>query len=175
MRIIEILNEKVNYKPWSGNPNIGWWEDQKPLTLYHGTHQSKIEDILKSKLVAPSEGPTAHWVSLALEPNTAFGYASMRGGESAFRAAGAKAIHVPAEERAVLILSFPGGKEQLLQMGMDTRIRGNDPIAKEKLLNRDLYEKWKAQGKTDQEYYALTELRLPKELDRKFIVGVMRK
>lgn len=174
MRIFELL-EKINYSPWRGNPQIGWWEDQTPLILYHGTHQSKIQDILKSKLVAPTQGPTADWVSLALEPNTAFGYASMRGGESAFRAAGSKAINVPSHERAVLILSFPGGKEQLLKLGMDQTVRGNDPQAREKLLNKNLYNKWKSMGKSDQEYYALTELRLPKQVDRKYIVGVMKK
>lgn len=174
MKLFELLSEDVKVIPWNGNPQIGWWEDNKPLIMYHGTHKDNVEPIMKSELRAPSSGPTAGWISLALEPNTAFGYASMSGGESAFRAAGAKASHVPPADRAVLVLKFPNGKSDLEKLGLDPRLRGNTDRTKH-LTDPELYAKWKAQGKQDQEYYALTELRIPKALPAKYIAGVMYK
>ena len=174
MKLFELLTEKTKVIPWNGNPNIGWWEDSKPLIMYHGTYKDNVEGIMKSELRAPSEGPTAGWISLALEPNTAYGYASMRGGESAFRAAGASAMHVQGKDRAVLVMKFPNGKSDLEHLGLDKRLRGNTTKT-EHLTNKELYEKWAEQGKQDQEYYALTELRIPEKLSTKYIVGVMYK
>lgn len=153
---------------WAGNPKIGWWADRNSVIFYHGTHHTNVAGILKSGLFAPSSGPTANWVSLALEPNTAFGYASM-GGESGFRAAGAKAQTVPPKDRVVLVMKIP---VSYMLKNMEKDFRGNVTATRDKLTNKSEYEAW---TKSDQEYYALTELRLPKKVDPKFIIGYMVK
>ena len=153
------------------NPKIGWWLDQDPIIFYHGTHYSRLDDILKNGLKAPTEGPTAGWVSLALEPSTASGYASMHGGESSFRKAGEKAQHVPMQDRRILVIQIP--KNYVLQHMAPAR--GNMDNERDKLTNEERYRKWAESGKTDQEYYALTEIRLPKEVPGSFIKGWMKR
>lgn len=171
MRYQEIIKEKANKRPWNGNPTIGWWLDNDPVTFYHGTHETRLEDVFEHGLIAPTTGPTKDWVSLALEPNTGHGYASMTGGESSFRAAGARARHVPQEERIVFVLQI----SQSYFLQKMAPMRGAVEEYKEKLTDRNLYEAWKEQGKTDQEYYAITEIRLPKSVPVNFIVGYMKK
>ena len=166
---------------WNGFPEIGWWQDSDPLTLYHGTHIRNIEGVLESGIFAPSEGYTAGKVSTALEPNTAFGYASMAGsgGESEFRSKGKKAEHTPAEERVVFVLKVPQSfiKENMMAA------RGNIASYRQKLTDRDMYESWVQKNggeqydpsKMDQQYYALTEIRFPDHVSKDFIVGYMMK
>lgn len=153
---------------WNSNPKIGWWKDRNTLIMYHGTHYSNLESMLENGIWAPTSGPTANWVSLALEPNTAFGYASM-GGESGFRAAGSKAVHIPKEERIVLVLKM---NLSYILKNIETNFRGNIEYTRNRLTDKTEYESWK---KSDQEYYALTELRFPKKVDPKFIMGYMVK
>jgi len=153
---------------WKGSPNIGWWADRNTVLFYHGTHHSRLSTILDSGLKAPTKGPTANWVSLALEPNTAFGYASM-GGETAFRAAGSKAVHIPASERVVLVIKMP---MSFIKKNMEKEFRGNIDDTRARLTDKSEYESWKG---SDQEYYAMTELRFPKVVDPKFILGYMVK
>jgi len=154
---------------WSGNPKIGWWKDRNMLMLYHGTHIDNLKLIADSGYIkAPTSGPTANWVSMALEPNTSLGYASM-GGESAFRAAGAKASHIPINERGVLVAKVP---MTWVLKNMETNFRGNTDGTRTRLTNKAEYDEW---SKTDQEYYALTELRFPKTFPTRFIVGFMKK
>lgn len=167
----QFLTEEENKKPeykWNGNPKIGWWEDRSNLIMYHGTHIKNLEGILEKGIFAPSSGPTANWVSMALEPNTSHGYASM-GGESAFRAAGAKAQHIPDNERVVLVCKFP---VSWIKQHMEKNFRGNVDSTRDKLTNKENYKNWKG---SDQEYYALTEIRFPKHIDSEFIIGYMRK
>jgi len=153
---------------WKGNPKIGWWADRNTLLMYHGTHYSNLLGILESGIFAPKSGPTAGWVSMALEPNTAFGYASM-GGESGFRAAGAKAKSVPPSERIVLVSKMP---VTWIKKNMETNFRGNIAYTRNRLTDKSEYEGWK---NSDQEYYALTEIRFPKKVDPKWIIGYMVK
>lgn len=163
----EKFPSKKKYK-WNGNPKIGWWKDRNSIILYHGTNVNNLLGILESGIYAPKEGPTAGWVSLALEPNTSWGYASM-GGESAFRAAGSKARHVPNEERIVFVMKFP---VSYLEKHIEKDFRGNVVYTRNRLTDKSEYEAWK---KSDQEYYAMTELRIPKHVDEKFIIGYMVK
>jgi len=153
---------------WKGNPKIGWWADRNTLLLYHGTHHSNLAGVLQSGIFAPKSGPTANWVSMALEPNTAFGYASM-GGESGFRAAGAKAVSVPPKDRVVLVTKMP---VSYVKKYIEKEFRGNVVYTRNRLTDKSEYEAWK---KSDQEYYALTELRFPKIVDPKWIIGYMVK
>jgi len=169
---------------------IGWWLDNDPVTFYHGTHISRKDSIQKTGIYAPKEGPTAGYVSLALEPQTAKGYASMTGGESAFRKAGNAAKHVPLNERVVAILEIP----QSYFLPRMAEARGNMDRERSKLIDKNRYEQEKEEwihnvmnrtGKTkeqvenllykfDQEYYAVTEIRLPEYVPAKFITDWLR-
>ena len=93
--------------PWQKDPKIGWWKDQgDTLTMYHGTHKNNVDSMANEGIKAPDSGPTAGKVSMTFDPYTARGYAFM-GGESGFRAAGAKAKTVPMEDRRVLQVEIP--------------------------------------------------------------------
>jgi len=159
--------DKKQYR-WNPMPNIGWWADKNAVIFYHGTHFTNLEPMLAAGIKAPNHGPTAGWVSMALEPNTAHGYASM-GGESGFRAAGAQARAVPPNERVVLVARIP---LQYVQKYMEKEFRGNITYTRNRLVNPAEYAAWK---KSDQEYYAMTEIRFPKVVDPRFIIGYMVK
>lgn len=165
-KFIEYLNESIREIAISRHPKIGWWLDNDPVTFYHGTHKNNLSFISKNGIVAPTSGPTAHWVSLALEPNTAHGYASM-GGESGFRAAGAKAVLVPHNERITFVLKIP----QHHFLPIMAPARGAMEDIRDKLENKARYLAWSDSGRSDQEYYAITEIRLPISVSPKFIVG----
>ena len=165
----KYTNVVLQEYPWNSNPKIGWWRDNRELTLYHGTHIDNLLNIARTGLWAPSVGPTANWVSLALEPNTASGYASMSGGETNFRQAGSRARNVPQNERVVLVYKFP---INYVLSNMNQHLRGNIDWTKNKLLNESEYREWK---KTDQEYYMMTEIRMPKVVESKYLKGYMRK
>ena len=150
-------------------PKIGWWLDNNVITFYHGTHEKNIPFIEKNGIVAPTSGPTANWVSLALEPNTGHGYAAMSGagGESAFRAAGSKVISVPHEQRVTFIIKLP---KKLVVERMAPE-RGSMDLTKDRLKKKELYEQLTKKGMSDSEYYALTEIRMPKVIPARYIAG----
>jgi hypothetical protein len=152
---------------WPKSLNIGWWQDQDTLTMYHGTNKANFQTIAENGLTR--KDPNTGMISLAFEPNTAQGYASMYGGEAQFRDAGAKAVHVPLEDRIVFVFDIP---MSWLKPRMDPKLGGNTPPEKAKLLNKELYEKFDG---NDIEYYALTELRVNTEVPANFIVGYMKK
>ena len=167
----EFLTEgKLKKKPFDKNPKIGWWLDNDPIRFYHGTHMKNTEWVEQNGLLAPTEGSTAGWISLALEPNTAHGYAAMSGagGETQFRAAGAKASVTKQNERVVFIIELPKAMV-LKKMAAE---RGAMQSTKNRLKDKAEYDAW---TKTDQEYYALTEIRMPDKIDPKYIKGYMKK
>ena len=170
IRFKKLLIEGLKKIAWDKMPKIGWWLDNKTITFYHGTHKRNLDFIEKNGIIAPTEGPTAGWVSLALEPNTAFGYAAMSGlgGESGFRAAGAKVTSTPPKDRIIFKLEIP--KSMVLKKMAPER--GAMQSTKMRLKDPDEYKKW---GKSDIEYYALTEIRFPKKVDKKYIKGYMVK
>ena len=165
-----LLEGKIKTKPFDKNPNIGWWLDNDPIRFYHGTHIRNIEFVEKNGLIAPTEGSTAGWISLALEPNTAHGYASMSGagGETAFRDAGTKAKITDKKERVVFVIELPR-KMVLAKMAKE---RGAMQSTKTKLTNKEEYESFEGQ---DQLYYALTEIRMPDKIEPKYIKAYMKK
>ena len=154
---------------------IGWWLDSDPVIFYHGTHERNIDSVLKNGLSAPSEGYTAGWVSLALEPNTAHGYASMSGagGETqfrlkTFRSAGAKVSHVPNHERVTFVIKIPQS-DFLHKMAP---MRGAMTEIAKRLTDKEEYQRLVIDGgMSDTEYYARTEIRYPKLISPNFIVG----
>lgn len=165
----KFLLESIKKVSWSGNSKIGWWLDNDPITFYHGTHVRNLEFIEKHGIIAPTQGSTANWVSLALEPNTAFGYASMSGagGERNF-GTGNNVVSTPAKERIVFIIEL---KKDFVLSNMASE-RGAMQSTKGKLTNESMYKLFKG---TDSQYYALTEIRMPKIIQSKYIKGYMTK
>jgi hypothetical protein len=138
--------------------------------FFHGTHKKNLSFIEKNGILAPKEGATAGWVSLALEPNTAHGYAAMSGagGETSFRAAGAKVTNVPHEDRITFIIKIPKS-EVLKKMAPE---RGAMQSTKNRLKDPAEYERLVLKGRmTDTEYYQLTEIRWPNVVPLKYILG----
>lgn len=170
LRFRELILEGIKKTSWTKMPMIGWWLDNDPITFYHGTHVRNLEFIEKNGIIAPTSGPTAGWVSLALEPNTAFGYASMSGagGESGFRAAGASPVATPPSERIVFELLIP----KSIVISRMAPERGAMQSTKNRLKDKEEYENW---TRSDVEYYALTEIRMPKKVAKKFIKSYMVK
>lgn len=156
--------------PWNGNPAIGWWLDSKTVTFYHGTHKRNLEFISKNGLIAPTTGSTAGLVSLALDPRTALGYASMSGagGETLFRGTGTKPVHTPVSDRIVFVIKIPQS-DFLSKMAPQ---RGNVKDYTDRLTNRDRYDNF---GGSDNEYYMMTEIRYPNVVPAKYIKGYMQK
>lgn len=159
----ESLNE-VKVLPWNDTAKVGWWRDQKYLTVYHGTNIKHLDSVLENGINV--KDPVTGMISLALEPSTARGYAAM-GGEYNFRSVGAKAQVVPMNQRVVFVFKIP---MSWIEDNLDPRLGGNIGMAKDKLTNKDLYDKW---TRSDSEYYQLTELRVKQTVPAKFIVGYM--
>lgn len=168
--LLEYSQSNIKKIQFVKNPKIGWWLDNDPCYFFHGTHINNLDFISKNGLVAPTEGSTAGWISLALEPNTAYGYASMSsvGGETAFRSAGKQVKNTPKNERIVFILKIP--KSYFIPRMAEER--GAMQSTKNKLTDKSLYDNFSG---TDSKYYELTEIRLPHNVPAKFIKGYMTK
>jgi hypothetical protein len=160
--------------PWEASPALGWWKNGSHVTVYHGTHIKHLEQIKKGGLNRVD--PTTGQISVALEPNTAHGYAAMSaaGGEAHFRAVGGRPKHTPENERVVVKYKIP---RQWLNDNMDHKLGGNIGISKHRMEDRVHYDHWNQthKGENDQGYYALSELRLKKYVPPEFMVGHMRK
>jgi hypothetical protein len=171
MRLVEFVAKEL---PWNGDPEIGWWQEAKPLYLYHGSHLQNIQPIMQTGLNRPD--PVTGMISLAFEPNTAYGYASMGGGEANFRAAGAKPKHVEGNQRAVIVFKFLNGLADLKALHFDTNLGGNLGKERQRLTSKAMYEQWvTAHPHDDQGYYQLAEIRIPKLVPPYHIVGYMQK
>lgn len=170
--VAEEESHGLQQLPWDKNPKIGWWKDGDHLHMYHGTHVSRLGEIARHGIRAPEKGPTAGSVSLTHDPHTAHGYASMHGGESNFRSAGAQAQHVPHEDRAVLHLKIP---RKWAEKNMNPHLRGNIDSVRDNLTNRAKYEAHALAGRPDHEHYATTELRFKDRVPPKFIQGYSKR
>ena len=158
--------------PWNKDPKIGWHEDGDTLIMHHGTHERNLKGIAQNGINAPNKGPTKGWVSMTHDPNTAHGYASMTGGESAFRSSNRRPTSTPHHERATIVAHIP---RTWAQKNMDHHFRGNTDDVVGNLRNKQNYQQHKAAGKPDNEYYQKTELRFKQHIPPEFIKGYMKK
>lgn len=172
MLIRELLNEDINNIPFDTNPEIGFWSDQDSVIVYHGTHERNVPDILKNGLTRVD--PKTNMISVTFDPFTAHGYAAMSGagGEAGFRAAGARPVNTPHNERAVIKMKIP---MEWVKKHMDPHLSGNVGDAKTRLQSKDDYAQWKSSNKPDHEFYQTSELRFDKPVPPNFIVGVMKR
>lgn len=90
---------------WNSYPKIGWWENNDRIILYHGTHKDNLKSVLENGLNKIDSD--AGMISLTLDPNTAFGYASMGVDEAKFRKVGAKPKHIPEKDIVVFVFEIP--------------------------------------------------------------------
>lgn len=152
---------------WDGRPKIGWWQDHDVLRMYHGTHSKNMDSILANGI--NRFDPTTGMISMAFEPNTAYGYSSMSGmgGEANFRKSGNKAVNTPKSERVVFVFDIP---MEFIKKHHDPKFSGNTPKEKQKILNKLLYKPG-----SDFNYYMLTELRFKQKIPKQYLVGYMFK
>lgn len=159
---------KVHSQTWIGDDN-----DDKHIYLYHGTHKRNRESVVNNGISHPD--PKTGMVSFALDPHTGRGYAAMSGagGEAQFRKAGAKVEHVPMKDRDVHVWRVP---KHVVRENM-ADMRGNLANEKDKLTNKDRFQKTVAAGK--EHPYSLAEVRftpkLSKEIHKKYYIGHMSK
>lgn len=86
---------------------IGWWADQDPLRLYHGTNIINVPFIVSDGI--NRKDPSTGMISMTPDPYTARGYAAMGsgGGEALFRKAGMRVRQLPMDERAIFVFDIP--------------------------------------------------------------------
>lgn len=174
MKIVELLEAIDN----NWHPKIGWWLDNDPITLYHGSHESNLDNIKANGLVARKDGRTAGKVSMALDPNTSLGYANMKGGEIAYEK---NPINVPTDQRIVVKFSIP---KSYLQSHIWPIDRYNHGVQLKRLTDKTRYDKWVSEKTAkkgtyypafDQEYYAYAEVGFRDIVPAKFITGILKK
>lgn len=159
MKLFELQqNKRIEWY----RPEIGWWLDNDPVRFYHGTHERNLQNILESGIQASETG----YVSLALEPYTAHGYAAMSGagGELDFRKAGANVVNTPHDKRVVIIVDLP----QAYFLPKMAPARGAIEKTRDRLKDKTKYENWQS---SDIEYYSQLEIRLPNNVPPKYITG----
>ncbi len=163
-----ITESTIKQIPWVKNPQVGWWEDQKVLRLYHGTNVRNLDAISKEGLTKAD--PDTGMISMALEPYTAFGYASMTFGGGRvdnFRDLGGRPAYANKEDRVVFAFDVP---MEWIKQHYDTRLGGNIGDMNHKMHDKEYYSPGK-----DPEYYATAELRFKVPIPTKFLVGYMKK
>lgn len=167
MKIIELLESKQPVQmPWNGNVQIGWWQDNKVMRMYHGTNLDYLPSIAKEGLNRLDA--RTGMISFAFEPFTARAFAVM-GGEARFLAAKAKALVVPEDKRCTLVFDLPS---DFVFTYIDKGLHGNDPEHKARLTDKSIYEAW---DRSDQQYYQLCEMRIAKAIPASMLVGYMIK
>lgn len=170
--LVQYIFEEVTTKlPWNGDPKIGWWLDQDYLMLYHGTHLKNIESI--NNVGISRKDQDTGMISMAFEPDTAFGYASMSGGggEAEFLDSGESKTTAP-KDRIILVALVP---MDWIQQNYDKGLGGNINLQKLRLTNEKEYRDSKSKGMSDLEYYQLCELRFKQAIPPNFIQGYMVK
>src|SRR5579859_7381720 len=120
--------------PFEHNPKIGWWADHPShLTVYHGTHDDNVHNIVKNGLT--HKDPRTGMISVTHDPHTAHGYASMSksGGEYHFRKVGGNPVSTPHEHRSVVKIQIP---KDWAAKHIDPHLHGNIGQAANKMKDK---------------------------------------
>lgn len=156
MKIENLITESYTDKKleWDGNPSLGWHKSWPNTTFYYGTPLTNVKNCLREGIHPINKNDD---VIVSVEPNTAFAQAalSLQINESI--------INAPWCDRAVIQLSIPQkylkGHKLVIENDINTR-----------LSNNRLYENW---DKSDVEYYALINVRMPMFIPPEYIIGYM--
>lgn len=158
--------------PFDKTTDHGYWDNKEKdhVIVYHGTHKRNIGSVAANGLDRPD--PKTGMISVTMDPHTAHGYAAMSGagGEANFRAAGAKVVNTPHEDRAVAKFKIP---KDWLKKHMDDEFSGNVGDARKHMADPKAYEAWKKKNPegSDHSYYAMSEFRVKKPIPPEFYVG----
>jgi hypothetical protein len=158
--------------PWHKSEDNKHWSDHDHLVVYHGTHVKNVPKILSSGLDKPD--PKTGMISVAIGnhgSDVAHGYAAMSG-ESAFRKAGAKAIQVPPEDRAVVMAHLP---REWVDAHVDRSFGGNSESVKRRLSSRNMHTMFTVKNGKAFHAHETPELRFTKPIPAKYIKGWMQK
>ncbi len=152
MKFDQMMNEAVNSRTlgWINNPSLGWIAGSELMRFYYGTNTTKVKQILRDGIYAGDDG----YVLLATEPYSALEHSQMRSPLI-------EGMMFDDNDGIVFVVEFPRNylsKKHLLVE--------ND--REERFTNKELYENW---GKSDVEYYALIEVRVPEYIPVEFIKG----
>lgn len=127
---------------WESNPKIGFWINNDPIKLYYGTPFNP-DIIAKIGIIAP----TKRWVSMNIDPYTA---------------------QEKIGDGFVIVTEIP---MNWLFPRMDQRLGDNTNAEKERLLRKELYDKW---SREDWRYYLNTEIHVVNSVPSRYIVGFMQ-
>lgn len=156
MKFDHIIDESVNSKvlEWIDNPTIGWIADADPMRFYYGVPAAKVKQILRDGIFAGSDGH----VLVSAEPYSALAHSQMR-------SLLVEGMMFNDKESVVFVVEFPRNylSKRHLLIENDIQFR---------FTNKELYERW---GKSDVEYYALIEVRIPEYIPVEFIKGYIKK
>ena len=158
IKLTEVFIFENNLKelPWKTHDE--WWQDSH--ILFHGTQDDVLEKIEKSGFIKAGPGSKGYDVYFGVDPLTARGYASMRGGESRFKKQ-KTSVHVPMNERVVLVIEIPKNElKNAVLSKQDTRLKDK--------------ESWEA-NKNNPRYWELAEVVYPKDIPISWIKGYMKK
>lgn len=152
MKFDQIIDEAVNSRVigWNNNPSIGWIAGSDLMHFYYGTDVTKVKQILRDGIYAGDDG----YVLLAAEPYSALAHSQMRSQLI-------EGMMFDDNDDIIIVVEFPRNylaKKHLLVE--------NDSAGR--FTNKELYENW---GKSDVEYYALIEVRVPEYVPVEFIKG----
>ena len=151
-----IINE-IKLLEWNGQPEIGWWLDNKKITVYYPIKFSRLTELFTESID-----------KVFLDPNTAFGSLSVNPPLTPE----ATYTRIDDAERAICIFEIP-------------TTRFTDLLEKTNpKLTHDQYNKWIFKVKQhyqqyvvarDQEFYSYITLYLNKPLSKKYFKGYMIK
>jgi len=156
MKFDQIIDETINSKilGWTNNPSIGWIADSELMRFYYGTNTMNIKKILTDGIYAEDDG----YVLLAAEPYSALAHSQMRSSI-------VEGMMFDDSNDIVIIVEFPRNYLSKKHLLIE-----NDRM--ERFTDKELYENW---GKSDVEYYALIEVKVPEYVPVEFIKGYTKK
>lgn len=163
LRYKSFLEEGTDNSHWSSGDHV---------VVYHGTHIKNVPGILKNGI--NNKDPKTGMVSVAIGNhgfNVAHGYAAMSG-EHAFRQAGAKAVQVAPQDRAVVVAHLP---REWVDKHVDRDFGGNPDSVKKRLKSRNIHTMHVV--KTGEAFAAheTPELRFSQPIPAKYIKGWKQK
>ena len=149
------------------------WSEQDHIEVYHGTHVNNIPKIQQNGIA--NKDPDTGMISVAIGhhgKNISRAYAAMSGsgGESKFRKPGSKAVNVPNEDRAVVVMRLP---REWVDKHVDRNFGGNSPAVKERLSDINKHNEYVAKHGEDFAWNETPELRFKEQIPAKYITRVI--
>ena len=165
-----IEDKKMGWQ--KGDDDNRHWTDKDTHVVYHGTHANNVPKIMSDGI--NNKDPKTGMISVAVGnhgPDVAHGYAAMSG-EHAFRQAGAKAVQVPPEHRAVVVAHLP---KEWVDKHIDKSFGGNSETVKRRLSTRNIHTMTVVRTGSAFGPRETPEMRFTHPIPAKYIKGWMQK